>query len=166
MTVNLDGKAAGFVGWVNVALTALLFEHPRPFNKAGPRSWAFCGRPTARLYGPLVGINDYRVLIVGGTANAVDHRWKQARWYVPSNQPVSRVGRPDALHRDLKLGRTSLRVSSRASLVSGFWRPRPTDPVPQSLKFILLRRSKPALLLFHLNLLGNADSILGIGLCH
>jgi hypothetical protein len=38
--VHLDGVAAGLVTEANVADVAFLFEHPRPFNKAEPWSWA------------------------------------------------------------------------------------------------------------------------------
>jgi hypothetical protein len=48
MTVNLDGKAAGLWVRANVARPSGLPEHPRPFKKAGPREWAFCGRLTVQ----------------------------------------------------------------------------------------------------------------------
>ena len=53
MTVNLDGMAAGLWGLANVVGPSGLPEHPRPFKKAGPREWAFCGRLTVWSVSPL-----------------------------------------------------------------------------------------------------------------
>jgi hypothetical protein len=124
-----------------------LLAHPRPLHVrmyAGPWSWTFVAS-FSRVLLALVD-RDLRG-IVGDNACSlgliIAGKVERAGMILQTN-PLSAEGKPDALYRDLKHGRTSLRVSPRVPNLQGCCKTRQTDPAPQSHSFILTHRPSPA----------------------
>jgi hypothetical protein len=116
-TVNLDGMATGFVEWVNVARTAFLFEHPRPLNRAGPWSWAHCGRTTTLI----VVLRDKRLpgVIEGDNASSRITDGNRRAGMLLQTNPFRVWGDPTHYFATLNTVALTLRVSSRVPNLQG-----------------------------------------------